>query len=122
MVKILNTSLLTNVWSDDFREELSEFLSDTIIESERTNIVYKIYFDYHDESLWRLETPDEYDWDLWNDPDVIFVIDMRSQDDFVGSGFDGYDDELEGIDFELTKVYNIDISEIIEEIERSMWE
>lgn len=122
MVKILNTSLLTNVWSDDFREELSEFLSDTIIESERTNIVYKIYFDYHDESLWRLETPDEYDWDLWNDPDVIFVIDMRSQDDFVGSGFDGYDDELEAIDFELSKAYNIDISQIIEEIERSMWE
>ena len=122
MVKILNTSLLTNVWSDDFREELSEFLSDTIIESERTNIVYKIYFDYHDESLWRLETPDEYEWDLWNDPDVIFVIDMRSQDDFIGSGFDGYDDELDTIDFELTKVYNINISEIIEEIERSMWE
>lgn len=122
MVKILNTSLLSNVWSDDFREELSEFLSDTIIESERTNIVYKIYFDYHDESLWRLETPDDYDWDLWNDPDVIFVIDMRSQDDFVGSGFDGYDDELETIDFELSKVYDINVSEIIEEIERSMWE
>lgn len=122
MVKLLNTSLLTNVWSDDFREELSEFLSDTIVESERTNVVYKIYFDYHDESLWRLETPDMYDWDLWNDPDVIFVIDMRSQDDFIGSGFNGFDDELEGIDFELSKVYNINISEIIEEIERSMWE
>lgn len=122
MVKILNTSLLTNVWSDDFREELSEFLSDTIVESERTNIVYKIYYDYFDESLWRLETPDMYDWDLWNDPDVIFVIDMRSQDDFIGSGFDGFDDELESIDFELSKVYNINISEIIEEIERSMWE
>lgn len=122
MVKILNTSLLTNVWSEDFKDELSEFILDTIVESERTNIVYKIYFDYHDESLWRLETPDEYDWDLWNDPDIIFVIDMRTQDDFIGSGFDGYDDELEGIDFELSKVYNIDISEIIEEIERSMWE
>lgn len=122
MVKILNTSLLTNVWSEDFREELSEFLSDTIVESERTNIVYKIYYDYFDESLWRLETPDEYDWDLWNDPDVIFVIDMRTQDDFIGSNFDGFDDELEGIDFELSKMYNIDISEIIEEIERSMWE
>ena len=122
MVKILNTSLLTNVWSDDFREELSEFLSDTIVESERTNIVYKIYYDYFDESLWRLETPDQYDWDLWNDPDIIFVIDMRSQDDFIGSGFDGFDSELDTIDFELSKVYNIDISEIIEEIERSMWE
>lgn len=121
MIKLLNTSLLIDIWTDDFREELSEFLSDTMVESERTNVVYKIYFDYHDESLWRLEAPNEYEWGLWSDPDVIMVIDMRTQDNFIGSGFDGFDMELETIDFDLSNVYNINIEEIIEDIERSMW-
>ena len=121
MIKIGNLGSLKRYWSDELREELAEMIDDTIYESERSNVVYKIYFDYHDGALWRLEAPDYYEWSLWNDPEAIMVIDMRSNDEFLGADFDGFDKGLEEFNFDISYIPSVDVSEIMEEIEKEMW-